>query len=112
MWSANLIPTATTVKFSQLPDVAKNKFVEVGCPIMMQCEVSEASAQVYWHKGGQVLLPHTEYDIQSKDKLRTLLIKSAQMRHSGVYSCEAADDHIQFKVDVAGDLIFLSSLMV
>ncbi|XP_067371933.1 obscurin isoform X1 [Channa argus] len=92
---------ATPVRFSTLPEVARNKFVEAGCPIKLQCEVSEPTAQVYWHKDGEQLLPKSEYEIQKKEKLRALVIQSAEVRHSGVYSCEAADDHIEFKVDVA-----------
>ncbi|XP_072253989.1 obscurin-like protein 1 [Leuresthes tenuis] len=92
---------ATPVKFSELPEVARNKCVEVGCPIKLQCEVSEQAAQVYWHRDGEQLPPTSEYEIQTDEKLRALVIKSAEVRHSGVYSCEAADDHIEFKVDVA-----------
>ncbi|XP_067459172.1 obscurin isoform X11 [Thunnus thynnus] len=92
---------ATPVRFSTLPEVARNKFVEAGCPIKLQCEVSEPTAQVYWQKDGEQLFPKCEYEIQTKEKLRALVIKSAEVRHSGVYSCEAADDHIEFKVDVA-----------
>uniref|UniRef100_A0A7N6AZY7 Obscurin like cytoskeletal adaptor 1b n=1 Tax=Anabas testudineus TaxID=64144 RepID=A0A7N6AZY7_ANATE len=101
-FSVNLIiPPATPVRFSALPEVTRNKFVETGCPITLQCEVSEPAAQVYWHKDGEQLLPESEYEIQNNEKLRALVIQSAEVRHSGVYSCEAADDHIEFKVDVA-----------
>ncbi|GAA6236144.1 obscurin isoform X1 [Lates japonicus] len=92
---------ATPVRFSALPEVARNKFVEAGCPIKLQCEVSEPNAQVYWHKDGEQLPQKSEYEIQEREKLRALVIQSAEVRHSGVYSCEAADDHIEFKVDVA-----------
>uniref|UniRef100_A0A3Q1GHU5 Obscurin like cytoskeletal adaptor 1b n=1 Tax=Acanthochromis polyacanthus TaxID=80966 RepID=A0A3Q1GHU5_9TELE len=68
---------------------------------IVTCEVSEPAAQVYWHKDGEQLLPKSEYEIQTKDKLRGLVIQSAEVRHSGLYSCEAADDQIEFKVDVA-----------
>lgn len=100
------------MRFSALPDVARNKFVEAGCPIKLQCEVSEPTAQVYWHKDGEQLLGESEYEIQTKEKLRALVIESAEVRHSGVYSCEAADDHIEFKVDVAGDLSILSFVRI
>lgn len=100
------------MRFSPLPEVARNKFVEAGCPIKLQCEVSEPTAQVYWHKDGEQLLSKSEYEIQTEEKLRGLVIKSAEVRHSGVYSCEAADDHIEFKVDVAGDLIILSFVRI
>ncbi|XP_033990218.1 obscurin-like [Trematomus bernacchii] len=92
---------ASPVRFSALPDVARNTFVEAGCPLKLQCEVSEPTAQVYWHKNGKQLPPKSDCEIQTKEKLRALVIASAEVRHSGVYSCEAADDHIEFKVDVA-----------
>uniref|UniRef100_A0A3Q3ENL4 Ig-like domain-containing protein n=1 Tax=Labrus bergylta TaxID=56723 RepID=A0A3Q3ENL4_9LABR len=100
-YSENLvIPTATPVKFSTLPEIARKKFFEAGCPVKLQCEVSEPTAQVYWHKDGEQLPPESEYETQTKDKLRALIIQSAEVRHSGAYSCEAADDRIEFKVDV------------
>ncbi|CAJ1078774.1 obscurin-like isoform X15 [Xyrichtys novacula] len=92
---------ATPVRFSTLPEIARNKFVEAGCPLKLQCEVSEPTAQVYWHKDGQQLPQESEYEIQTKEKLRALVIQSAEVRHSGAYSCEGADDRIDFKVDVA-----------
>ncbi|XP_034740740.1 obscurin-like protein 1 isoform X9 [Etheostoma cragini] len=92
---------ASPVRFSALPVVARNKFVEAGYPIKLQCEVSEPTAQVYWHKDGEQLFPKSEWEIQTKEKLRALVIPSAEVRHSGLYSCEAADDRIEFKVDVA-----------
>ncbi|XP_074514165.1 obscurin isoform X1 [Sebastes fasciatus] len=92
---------ASPVRFSALPEVARNKFVEAGCPIKLQCEVSEPTAQVYWHKDGEQIPPKSGCEIQTKERLRALVIASAEVRHSGSYSCEAADDHIEFKVDVA-----------
>lgn len=100
-------PPATAVKFTPLHEVTRNQVVEAGCPIELQCEVSEPSAQVYWHKDGEVLLPQREYEFQTQERLRALLIKAAQAKHSGLYSCAAAEDNIDFKVDVAGDIFEL-----
>uniref|UniRef100_A0A3P9CGZ9 Obscurin-like protein 1 n=1 Tax=Maylandia zebra TaxID=106582 RepID=A0A3P9CGZ9_9CICH len=100
------VDVETPVRFSAIPEVARNKFVEAGCPIKLQCEVSEPTAQVYWNKDGEQLLPESEYEIQAKETLRALVIQSAEVRHSGMYSCEAADDHIEFKVDVAPPVTF------
>lgn len=100
------------MRFSTLPEIARNKFVEAGCPIKLQCEVSEPTAQVYWHKDGEQLPPEDEYEIQTKEKLRALVIQSAEVRHSGAYSCEAADDRIEFKVDVAGEIRFFSFVRI
>uniref|UniRef100_A0A3B5A0G3 Ig-like domain-containing protein n=1 Tax=Stegastes partitus TaxID=144197 RepID=A0A3B5A0G3_9TELE len=98
--------------YSPLLEVARKKIVEAGSPVRLQCEVSEPTAQVYWHKDGEQLLPKSEYEIETKEKVRGLVIQSAEVRHSGVYSCEAADDQIEFKVDVAGDLSILSFVRV
>ncbi|XP_014827497.1 PREDICTED: obscurin-like isoform X8 [Poecilia mexicana] len=92
---------ATPARFSKLPEVARSKFVEAGCPDKLQCEVSETAAQVHWHKDGERLLETREYEIQTSEKLRELVIQSAEVRRSGLYSCEATDNRIQFKVDVA-----------
>uniref|UniRef100_A0A3Q3KS82 Obscurin-like protein 1 n=1 Tax=Monopterus albus TaxID=43700 RepID=A0A3Q3KS82_MONAL len=94
------VDVKTPVKFSAHPEIARNQLIEAGCPVKLQCEVSEPAAQVFWHRDGEELLPKSEYEIQSKEKLRALVIQSAEVRHSGVYSCEAMDDHIEFKVDV------------
>ncbi|KAM3607072.1 uncharacterized protein V6R79_001471 [Siganus canaliculatus] len=87
--------------FSALPEVVRNKFVEAGCPPKLQCEASKPTAQVCWHEDGEQLLPKNENETQEKEKPRALAVKSAEVRHSEVYSCEASDDHIEFKVDVA-----------
>ncbi|XP_057709171.1 obscurin-like protein 1 isoform X4 [Corythoichthys intestinalis] len=92
---------AAPVKFAAIPDEERNKLVETGCPVKMQCEVSEPTAQVQWQKDGGQLLPKTDFEIQNEETLRALVIKAAEVRHSGVYSCDSADDHIEFKVDVA-----------
>ncbi|KAK3542735.1 hypothetical protein QTP70_000076 [Hemibagrus guttatus] len=92
---------ATPVRFSALPEVARNKFIEAGCPIMLQCEISESATQVSWFKDGVPLLPETGLDIKSEGTMRALIIHSAELKHSGMYSCEAGDDHIAFRVDVA-----------
>ncbi|XP_017158791.1 obscurin-like protein 1 isoform X10 [Poecilia reticulata] len=92
---------ATPASFSKLPQVARSKFVEAGCPVKLQCEVSETAAQVHWHKDGERLLETREYEIQTSEKLRELVIQSAEVGRCGLYSCEAADNRIQFKVDVA-----------
>uniref|UniRef100_M3ZYD9 Obscurin-like protein 1 n=1 Tax=Xiphophorus maculatus TaxID=8083 RepID=M3ZYD9_XIPMA len=96
----------TPVRLSKLPEVARSKFVEAGCPVQLQCEASETAAQVHWHKDGERLLETSECEIQTSEKLRELVIQSAEVRHSGLYSCEATDNHIQFKVDVAPPVTF------
>lgn len=100
------------MRFSALPEVVRNKFIEAGCPIVLQCELSDPTAQVFWYKDGTKLLPENGVDIQSEGALRAVILQSAELSHSGVYSCEALDDCIAFKVDVAGDLRILSLVKI
>ncbi|XP_060732886.1 obscurin isoform X5 [Tachysurus vachellii] len=92
---------ASPVRFSALPEVARNKFIEAGCPIILQCEISKSATQVSWFKDGMPLHQETGLDIKSEGTMRALIIQSAELKHSGMYSCEAGDDHIAFRVDVA-----------
>ncbi|XDV30099.1 hypothetical protein PO909_033087 [Leuciscus waleckii] len=92
---------AHPVRFSALPEIARNKFIEAGCPIILQCEISDPTAQVSWLKDGVKLQQDSGLDIQSEGTMKTMIIHSAELKHSGVYSCEAVDDRIAFKVDVA-----------
>nr|XP_055070971.1 obscurin-like protein 1 isoform X13 [Misgurnus anguillicaudatus] len=92
---------APPVRFSKLPEIARNKFIEAGCPIILQCEISDPTSQVSWLKDGVQLQEQTGLDIQSEGTMRTMIIQSAEPKHSGIYSCEAVDDRIAFKVDVA-----------
>ncbi|XP_070399992.1 obscurin isoform X1 [Nothobranchius furzeri] len=101
---------ATPVRFSVLPEVARNKFVESGSPIKLQCEVSETNAQVCWRKDGEQLLLASEYEIHTNEKLRALVVTSAEVRHSGLYCCESADDRIQFKVDVGAPPVIFAEV--
>ncbi|XP_047670566.1 obscurin-like protein 1 isoform X8 [Tachysurus fulvidraco] len=92
---------ASPVRFSALPEVARNKFIEAGCPIILQCEISKSATQVSWLKDGVPLHQETGLVIKSEGTMRALIIQSAELKHSGMYSCEAGDDHIAFRVDVA-----------
>ncbi|XP_037395274.1 obscurin-like protein 1 isoform X7 [Pygocentrus nattereri] len=101
---------APPVRFSALPEVARNKFIEAGCPVVLQCEISEPTAQVSWLKDGVPLLQQAGLDIQSEGTMRTMIIHSAELKHSGVYSCEARDDCIAFKVDVAAPPVMFTAV--
>ncbi|XP_021434395.2 obscurin isoform X6 [Oncorhynchus mykiss] len=91
---------AVPVTFSAIFDVEKTKSVEAGCPFQLQCEVTDPTAQVYWCKDGEKLLPQTGMDIQSNGTMRKLIVQSAGVFHSGLYNCETSDDTLQFTVDI------------
>uniref|UniRef100_A0A3Q2CGC3 Obscurin-like protein 1 n=1 Tax=Cyprinodon variegatus TaxID=28743 RepID=A0A3Q2CGC3_CYPVA len=98
--SAALYIQAPLVKFSPLSEMDRNKFVEVGNPIVLYCELSDSAAPVNWYKNGIELKSMEGLHIQSEGTMRRIVIQSADFSHSGVYCCDAIDDVIRFNVEV------------
>ena len=96
-------PVAPPARFSLLPDSVRSKSVEVGRPIVLQCELSDPTAQVFWYKDGTKLQQQSGLSTQSDGIKRTLIVQSAEFCHSGMYSCKTKGDAVQFNVDVKGD---------
>uniref|UniRef100_A0A8C8FZW8 Obscurin like cytoskeletal adaptor 1b n=1 Tax=Oncorhynchus tshawytscha TaxID=74940 RepID=A0A8C8FZW8_ONCTS len=91
------------VDFSAISEADKKKCIKSGYPIVLQCELSDPTIKVYWYKDGTKLLTQSGVDIQSDGTMRTLVIQSAELSHSGVYRCETMEDGLQFTVEVKGD---------
>lgn len=96
-------PVAPPLTFSALSEAEQKKTVMAGCPIALQCELSDSTGEVSWYKDGTKLLPENGVDLQSEGNLRSLVVPAAEHAHTGVYRCESKDDDIQFAVEVKGD---------
>lgn len=90
----------------------RNKFVEVGNPIVLYCELSDPEAPVRWYKNGVELHSIEGLHIQSEGTMRRIVIQSADFSHSGVYSCDAIDDVIRFNVEVEGKWFIFFLILV
>ncbi|XP_016150067.1 obscurin-like protein 1 isoform X8 [Sinocyclocheilus grahami] len=106
----NVDVKAPPVRFSAVPEVKRRKCIEAGCPIVLQCEVSDSTAQVQWYKDGDQLLVESEVDFKSDDCMRTLSIQSAHPSHAGVYSCTTKDDVIKFHVEIRAPSVRFSAV--
>lgn len=91
-----------------IPVSEKYKMIAIGCPIILQCEVSDPVAQVSWLKDGVELYCKTGLDMKREGSLRKLLIQSAKVSDSGLYSCSLTDDVVTFQVDVEGEFLVFS----
>ncbi|XP_065818093.1 obscurin isoform X5 [Labrus bergylta] len=91
---------APLLKFSALMEADQKQTVMAGCPIALQCELSDPTGQVSWYKDGTQLLLQSGVDIQSEGSVRSLVVPSAERAHTGIYRCESKDDDIQFAVEV------------
>ncbi|XP_077072046.1 obscurin isoform X19 [Siphateles boraxobius] len=106
----NVDVKAPPVRFSAVPEVKRRKCIEAGCPIILQCEISDSTAQVQWYKDGDQLLVESGVDIKSEDCMRTLSIQSANPSHAGVYSCTTKDDVIKFHVEIRAEPVRFSAV--
>lgn len=91
-----------------IPLSEKYKMIASGCPIILQCEVSDPVAQVSWFKDKVELYCKTGLDMKRDGSLRKLMIQSAKVSDSGLYSCSLTDDVVTFHVDVEGDFLVFS----
>ncbi|XP_034740737.1 obscurin-like protein 1 isoform X6 [Etheostoma cragini] len=108
--SAALYIQAPLVKFSPMSEMDRNKFVEIGNPIVLYCELSDPAAPVHWYKNGVELQTIEGLHIQSEGTMRRIVIQSAEFSHSGVYCCDAVDDVIRFNVEVEAPPVRFSAI--
>ncbi len=95
------------MRFSAIPDAERNKTIQAGYPIVLQCELSDPSAQVHWYKDGSKLHPPSGVDILTDGFERKLVVHCAEFFHSGLYCCKTKGDTVTFSVDIKGDLFYL-----
>ncbi|XP_042302958.1 obscurin-like protein 1 isoform X3 [Sceloporus undulatus] len=92
---------APKVHISPVPEAQSFQTILAGMPILLECEVSTTDAPVQWLKDGEpVPLDDDNFTIQSEGFLRKLLIHSACPLDSGTYTCNTADDTVNFIVTV------------
>ncbi|KAJ4932905.1 hypothetical protein JOQ06_029743 [Pogonophryne albipinna] len=108
--SAALYIQAPLVKFSSMSEMDRNKFVEIGNPIVLYCELSDPAVPVHWYKNGVELQTMEGLHIQSEGTMRRIVIQSAEFSHSGVYCCDAIDDVIRFNVEVEAPPVRFSAV--
>lgn len=100
-----MLPQASPspVGITILREADRTKSVEVGQPIVLQCELSDPDTQTTWFKDGIRLHEEAGHKLLADGSMRTLAIQAAMLSHAGVYSCKTTDDAVQFHVDVKGD---------
>ena len=94
------------MKFSPQSERDREKTVASGDAIVLYCEVSHAFAQVSWFKDGVELQANNGLTIQSEGNMRRIVVQSAEASDSGIYTCKATEDVVQFNVQVAGKRVF------
>lgn len=68
----------------------------------LSCELVDNATEVKWYKDGKQLSPSAAVRVDSKGKLRQLVICSAEKKDAGEYACEVGTEKLVFNVQVAG----------
>lgn len=69
---------------------------------MLSCEVVDNKTEVQWYKDGKQLNPSRAVHMDSKGKIRQLVIDSVEKKDAGEYICEVGTEKLAFKVQVTG----------
>lgn len=81
--------------------------VAPGEPVVLSCELSRASAQVFWNHNGSPVQQSEGLELRAEGPRRILCIQAADLSHAGVYTCQAGAapeaPSLTFNVQVAGE---------
>ncbi|XP_051260200.1 obscurin isoform X11 [Dicentrarchus labrax] len=66
----------------------------------LSCEVVDNKTEVKWYKDGKLLSSSRAVHLESKGKIRQLVIDSVEKKDSGEYICEVGTEKLAFKVHV------------
>lgn len=81
--------------------------VAPGEPVVLSCELSRASAQVFWSHNGNPVQQGEGLELQAEGPRRVLCIKAADLAHAGVYTCQCGAapgaPSLNFNVQVTGE---------
>lgn len=70
--------------------------------IILTTELTAESGSVRWFRDGVELKENNKYEMRKDGFSRTLVVKATEAKDSGSYSCQTADDKLDFKVQVKG----------
>ncbi|KAK2895171.1 hypothetical protein Q8A73_014659 [Channa argus] len=87
------------VRFQKKP-VKDTCIVQASENVVLTTELTTESGSVKWLRDGVEIKESSKYEMKKEGHLHTLIVKSTEAKDSGSYSCQTADDKLEFKVQV------------
>ncbi|XP_028831493.1 obscurin isoform X4 [Denticeps clupeoides] len=84
--------------FTNKDSVQKEVKATISQKTILSCEVSDSKTEVKWYKEGKLMSSGRTVHMESKDKIRQLVIESVEKKDAGEYTCEAGKEKLVFKV--------------
>ncbi|XP_041896949.1 obscurin-like protein 1 isoform X1 [Corvus kubaryi] len=98
--SATLHVQAPQVRIAPVSEAERLRKVPAGMPVLLECQVSAPDAPVCWLKDGKAVPLDDVIAVQAEGCVRRLLLRSACLSDTGVYTCDTGDDAVSFVVTV------------
>lgn len=95
------------VKFQKKPG-QDAVVVNVSENVNLTTELTAEGGGVKWFRDGVELKECAKYELRKQGSSRTLIVKAADVKDSGTYSCHTADDKVEFKVQVKGKSLHIN----
>ncbi|NXT90810.1 OBSL1 protein, partial [Anhinga rufa] len=92
---------APQVRVAPVPEAQQLQEVLAGLPVLLECQVSPPDTPVHWLKDSEAVVPTEVLAIRSEGCWRRLHIPTATPSDSGIYTCNAGDDAVSFRVTVS-----------
>ncbi|XP_077101387.1 obscurin isoform X23 [Siphateles boraxobius] len=89
-----------TTKFQKTSVTKETVMVESTETVVLKTEVMSESCSVKWFREGVELKDGSKYEMKQEGRSRVLIVKSSESKDNGTYSCQTADDKVEFKVQV------------
>ncbi|NXQ92953.1 OBSL1 protein, partial [Sagittarius serpentarius] len=92
---------APQVHIAPVPKAQQLREVLAGLPVLLECQVSPPDAPIRWLKDGEAVVPTEVLAVHSEGCSRRLHIPAAAPSDSGMYTCDARDHAVSFRVTVS-----------
>lgn len=90
------------MKLSRTKNMADTLEVVAGSPLVLEVAVSRPNAAVKWLVNGREVEEGGKVNVLAEGLVHQLSIQAATLEDSGTYSCQAAEDQVDFQVHVSG----------
>uniref|UniRef100_A0AAR2KQ87 Obscurin, cytoskeletal calmodulin and titin-interacting RhoGEF b n=1 Tax=Pygocentrus nattereri TaxID=42514 RepID=A0AAR2KQ87_PYGNA len=101
-----ILVTESQVAFINKDSYQREVKVSASQKATLSCEVSDIKTEVKWYKDGKQLSSSRTVHTETKGKSRQLVLDSVEKKDTGEYICEAGNEKLVFKIQVAGNLLF------
>ncbi|XP_017322293.1 obscurin isoform X6 [Ictalurus punctatus] len=96
-----VVPSESQATFINKDTYQKEVKVSASQKATLSCEVSDSKTEVKWYKDGKQLVSSKTVHVETKGKIRQLVLDSVEKKDAGEYTCEVGSEKLAFKIQVA-----------